>query len=67
MKRYYSCVPNIIAFRIFHERGFFYLAFGTPDGNALILPKLNGYPTMLVGGCLLTFFFFFLGERGGVF
>ena len=42
------------------------MAFGTPDGNALILPKLDGYPTMLVGACLLTllffFFFFFLRE-----
>ena len=43
------------------------MAFGTPDGNALILPKLDGYPTMLVGGCLLTLLLFSFFKRGGVF
>ena len=40
MERYCSCVPNIIALRTSHGRGFLvfgvpnakYLAFGTPDG-----------------------------------
>ena len=43
MERYYSCVPNIIAFRTSHESGFLvfgmpnvkYLTFDTPNGNAL--------------------------------
>ena len=43
MERYYSCVPNIIAFRTSHKRGFLvfgvpnikYLTYDTPDGNAL--------------------------------
>ena len=44
MEQYCSYVPNIIVFRISHERDFLvfgvpnakYLAFGTPDGNALM-------------------------------
>ena len=43
MERYYSCVVKIITFGTSHKRGFLvfgmsnakYLAFGTPDGNAL--------------------------------
>ena len=40
------------------------MAFDTPDENALILPKLDGYPTMLVGGCLLTLLFFLFLREG---
>ena len=45
----FMCAKYYSIYNISWKR-FFYLAFGTPDGNALILPKLDGYPTMLVGG-----------------